>query len=196
MKTSMRFLFAMMFVAFATAAFSQVKVIPKAGVNLSGLDAKLKDLRVNAHPGWNAGLDLRLGTGGIFLTPGLHYYNFSADLQETPGEVGGFFFEDQTTIQSLRAPVNLGIRLIGAGPLGLFAKGGVTPAYVLNINEKSEVDFKIDDLNRFTWGANMGLGVDLLFLTADVNYELGLNDFFEGAEGKNNILTFSLGLKF
>jgi hypothetical protein len=42
----------------------------------------------------------------------------------------------------------------------------------------------------------MGVGVDFLFLTFDANYELGMSDFFKNVEGRNNMLTVSVGLKF
>jgi hypothetical protein len=106
-------------------------------------------------------------------------------------------FREETTIQSLKVPVNIGLRLTGDnGLLGLYAKGGIAPTYVLGVKETDNFDFKVDDLNRFTWGANVGVGVDILFLTADLTYEKGLTDFFDGVEGKNNVLTLSVGLKF
>lgn len=206
MKTSIRVVLGMA-ILFASVqyGFSQVRFSPKVGVNASALDVKLEDINAEAEAraGWNAGLDLRLGDGAFFLAPGLHYYSFTTRIVNDLSNPSDLDFSKENTIQSLRAPINLGLRLTGDnGLLGIYAKGGITPAYVLNVTQKDEVSIPespsvyLDDLNRFTWGANVGAGIDLLFLTAELNYEIGLNDFFKNAEGKNNVLTFSVGLKF
>ncbi|MCB0579047.1 MAG: outer membrane beta-barrel protein, partial [Phaeodactylibacter sp.] len=75
-------------------------------------------------------------------------------------------------------------------------KGGVVPTMVTGVTEKQDFSFNKDDLNTFTMGANVGAGIDFLVFTLDANYEIGLNDFFKDAEGRNNMLTVSLGLKF
>ncbi|MCI5083678.1 MAG: PorT family protein, partial [Saprospiraceae bacterium] len=61
MKQSMKFILSMAFVLMAAQLFAQIDVIPKAGVNISALDAKLNDIRTEARVGWNAGLDVRMG---------------------------------------------------------------------------------------------------------------------------------------
>jgi len=194
-KISLALLFVFSFV-FAASAQS-VKVSPQVGVNFSAVDAKIQDIRAESRVGWNAGLDLRIGERIVYLNPGLHYFNNTARLfkdVESPDEVN---FEEETTIQSLKAPLNLGFRLTGDnGLLGIRVKGGVTPTYVMSVNEKDGFAFDKEDLNTFTWGANVGAGLDVLFFTLDVNYEIGLNDYFKEVEGSNNVLSLNLGLKF
>jgi hypothetical protein len=183
---------------------AQVKFTPRVGVNASALDANLTAINAEAEAraGWNAGIDLRLGDGVIFLNPGLHYYSYTTRLLQGLDQPNNIDLSSENTVQSLRAPVNLGLRLTGDnGLLGLYLKGGVTPAYVLGITQKEgnilpALSYKLDELNRFTWGGNAGVGIDFLFLTAELNYEIGLTDFFKNVEGRNNILTFSVGLKF
>jgi hypothetical protein len=198
MKTNLRLLTVLCAFTFVTAALTaQTRVTPRVGVNVSGLEASLQDFDADVRAGWNAGFDLRVGDGIFFLNPGLHYYSFTARLLDQVDQDTRVDFSEETTIQSLRAPLNIGLRLTGDnGLLGIYAKGGVTPAYVLGVKEANNFDFSTDALNRFTWGANVGVGVDLLFLTAELNYEKGLTDFFDGIEGRNNLLTLSVGLKF
>ncbi|HMO37854.1 MAG TPA: outer membrane beta-barrel protein [Saprospiraceae bacterium] len=183
--------------AMTTGMLAQVRVNPKVGVNVSAVDAKLMDINAEARAGWNAGVDFRLGKGLVFLNPGIHYYTYTARLLQdlnTPDEVQ---LKDETQIQNLRLPVNLGFYLTGTdGLLRVFAKGGVTPAYLLGVREKESFAFNRDSLKDWTFGANVGLGVDLLFLTVDLNYEIGLTDFFADAAGRNNMLTLSAGIKF
>lgn len=182
---------------FALPATAQIQLNPKAGLNFSGVDARLQDIRAEARVGWNAGLDFRMGQGAVHLQPGLHYYNFTARLMQEVSSPNDVELEDETTIQSLKLPVNLGLRLTGEGGLlNLHARGGITPTYILGVDEKPGFAFNKDDLNNFTWGANIGLGMDFLFLTVDANYEIGLTDFFANAEGGNNVFSLSLGLRF
>lgn len=182
---------------FTLPAMAQMQLNPKVGVNFSGVEAELQDITAEARVGWNAGVDLRIGDRALFLQPGLHYYNFTARLIEGVAHPDDVAFSEETTIQSLKAPLNIGLRLTGDnGLIGIQARGGVTPTYILGVDEKNGIDFDRSDLNDFTWGANVGVGMNFLFLTADLNYEIGLDDFFANAEGGNNILTLSVGLKF
>lgn len=198
MKTSIRIsLVAIALLLMSQITFAQVRVNPKVGLNVSAVDANLNDFSAEARTGWNAGVDFRLGEGVLFLNPGLHYYSFTARLVQDIDENTNVNFREETTIQSLKAPINVGLRITGDnGLLGIYAKGGIAPTYVMGVSEADDFDFNVDDLNRFTWGANMGVGVDILFLTADLTYEKGLTDFFDGVEGRNNVLTLSVGLKF
>ncbi|MCB0571222.1 MAG: outer membrane beta-barrel protein [Phaeodactylibacter sp.] len=198
MKQSAKFITALLFcAAFALPAVAQVRVIPKVGVNFSGLDAKLDDITAEARVGWNAGLDFRIGEGFLYLNPGAHYYSYTARLVKDVQSPDDIKLREETTIQNLKLPVNLGIRLTGDnGLLGLHVQGGVVPTMVLGVTERQDFFFDKNDLNTFTLGANMGVGVDVLFFTLDANYEIGLNDFFKNAEGRNNMLTISAGIKF
>ncbi|GJM33418.1 MAG: hypothetical protein DHS20C18_24190 [Saprospiraceae bacterium] len=184
-------------VAFSAPMFAQISVNPKIGVNVSALDAKLGDITAEARTGWNVGADLRLGKGFLFLNPGLHYYNQNARLTKDIESPDDFRFEDETTIQSVKVPINIGVNITGQGGLlGLYVKGGIVPTYVTGVKERPSFDLSVDDLNRLTYGANVGVGVDILLFTVDLNYEIGMKDFFKDTAGKNNVLTLSAGLKF
>lgn len=201
-KQSVRFYTAATAAAFLLAIFStplsaQVVVNPKVGANFSGVESQLGDITAEARVGWNAGVDFRIGEKALFFQPGLHFYNFTARLVDQVERPDDISFREETTIQSLKAPVNIGLRLTGDnGLLGIHVKGGVMPSYIVGVKEEAGYGFDKSDLNTFTWGANVGVGVDVLFLTIDANYEIGLDDFFAQAAGANNMLTVSMGLKF
>lgn len=167
-----------------------VKVIPKVGVNVSGIEAQIGDINTEARAGWNAGLDFRIGKNA-YVSPGVHYYNFTANIVDEVNDVDDFKIQDEATIKSLKLPVNLGLKVFG-----LRAQGGITPTYIMGVDDTPNTGFDIDNFNRLTWGANVGVGLDLLFLTVDANYEIGLTDFYSQVEGANNVLTLSVGLKF
>lgn len=186
-----------MFLLMSWQVQAQLKVNPQVGVNLSALDAKIGDLRTEAKAGWNAGLDFRIGDGFIYLNPGVHYYSNTAKLLRDFEDPDIDMWRDETTIQSIKTPLNIGFNLTGGNKfLGIRAEGGIVPTYVTGVRETETYSLDIEDLNRLTWGYNLGVGVDVLFLTADLSYEIGQADFFKDAEGKNNVLTLSLGAKF
>ena len=187
------FAFLMLTFIFSGQLFAQntkVKINPKVGVNISAIEADLDEIRTSARAGWNAGLDVVIGKP-LFISQGLHYYNYSAKLQGRINDVDDFRLEDQTTIRSIKAPFNIGLKL-----LGLRAQAGIVPTYVIGVNEQTDFAFDIDDLNRLTWGFNIGAGMDILFLTVEANYEIGMSDYFKNVQGANNVLTVSAGIKF
>jgi len=176
---------------------AQVDFNPKIGVNASGLDAKIKDFRSEARAGWNAGFDLRVGNEMIFFQPGVHIYNINAELSQNPDLDDVSFLKDETTIQLVKFPIDLGIRLTGGnGLINIYAVGGITPTLLAGVKESSNIQLREDDINDFNLGANFGAGVDIFFLTFDVRYEIGLKDFYVDAPGRNNIISASVGLRF
>jgi hypothetical protein len=54
-----------------------------------------------------------------------------------------------------------------------------------------------DDFKNMNWGLQFGAGVDVLFLTLDIRYDIGLNDVskLENFSLKNNMFTVGLGWK-
>jgi len=59
-----------------------------------------------------------------------------------------------------------------------------------------------DDFSNVNWAAQFGAGIDFLFLTADIRYELGLNNIYKAPETmaenptmKNNVFFISVGWK-
>ncbi|AEE52346.1 outer membrane beta-barrel protein [Haliscomenobacter hydrossis] len=183
------------FSAYNTQA--QTVINPKFGVNLSAVNGNLNDLQASARVGWNAGVDLRVGGKKLFLSPGLHFNNYTARLVNDLSTDTQVKFKEETTIQAIKAPVNIGFDITGKKQLlNLFLKGGVTPTMILAVNEKPGIPFSKDDLKTFTWGANVGLGMDITILTVDLNYEIGMSDYFANTTGRNNVLTLSAGIRF
>ena len=94
-------------------AKAQLKVNPQIGVNVSALDAKIGDLKTEAKAGWNAGVDFRLGEGFIYLSPGAHYYRNTARLLRDLDNPDIDMWKGETTIQSIKTPINLGFKKLG-----------------------------------------------------------------------------------
>lgn len=175
----------------------QIKINPKLGVNASNLETDIRDLTAEARVGWNLGLDLRMGGGMIFFNPGIHYYSFAADLTPNITSQTNFDVRNQTTIQNIKVPVNIGINLTGSGGLlNIWVKGGGSANFFGGVKQVDGASLVSDDFSKVNFGLNLGVGVDVLFVTVDATYELGQTNFFSEGESRNNMLTVSAGIKF
>ncbi len=175
----------------------QIKINPKLGVNASNLETDIRDLTAEARVGWNLGLDLRMGGGMIFFNPGIHYYSFAADLTPNITSQTNFDVRNQTTIQNIKVPVNIGINLTGSGGLlNIWVKGGGSANFFGGVKQVDGSSLVSDDFSKVNFGLNLGVGVDVLFVTVDATYELGQTNFFAEGESRNNMLTVSAGIKF
>lgn len=172
-----------------------IKIIPKAGFNVSRFDANWDDFNEfedRAKVGWQAGIDARFGRF-LYFSPGIHYQSFTMRNVSRDELEGGFQIGDETTIQSLKMPLNAGFKI----PLiGVRAQAGITPSYVLNIKTPNGTNIGTEPLNKVGLATNLGVGMDIFFLTLDLTWERARVDFFKNIEGKNNMFTLTAGLKF
>lgn len=173
-----------------------IKIIPKVGFNVSKFDANWDDYNEfedRAKVGWQAGVDARFGRF-LYVSPGVHYSSFTMRAVSRDEIEGGTFkIGDETTIQSLKFPVNAGVKI----PLiGVRAQAGVTPSYVLSIKSPTGSDLGTEPLNRMGFATNLGVGIDILFLTLDLTWEQSRTDFFKNIDGKNNMFALTAGIKF
>jgi hypothetical protein len=56
----------------------------------------------------------------------------------------------------------------------------------------------VDDFKNSSWSVQMGAGLDVLFLTLDIRYEMGVVNMYGGKSEfdiKNNLFNVSLGIK-
>ncbi|HMG15091.1 MAG TPA: outer membrane beta-barrel protein [Saprospiraceae bacterium] len=179
---------------------AQTSYNPNAGLHLSAIDGNFKDSSVlNSRVGWQIGLDLRKGSGIFFFNPGIHYRVTSADIKKSI-EINGSLTNlvGSTTIQTIAVPLNGGIYLTGSEPalIRIYINGGVIPSYILGIKSPEKYDLNPSEFNRFQLGLSVGAGIDLLFLHFGATYETYLQNYFQNVNGKNRILTFSIGFVF
>lgn len=174
----------------------QIKINPKIGINASNLETDIRDLTAEARVGWNLGLDLRMGGGMVFFNPGIHYYSFAADLTPNITSQTNFDVRNQTTIQNIKVPVNIGINLTGTGGLmNIWIKGGGSANFFGGVKQVDGSSLVTDDFSKVNFGLNLGVGVDVLLFTIDATYELGQTNFFAEGDSRNNMLTVSAGIK-
>jgi hypothetical protein len=190
---------AVLVAAFFYSGFSQTRISPKFGFNFSALNTELDTIDSEGRSGWNAGVDFRIESRNrvFFFHPGVRYQKMTADLRKLdefsmPGEL-----EEETTINSIKVPLNVGGYLTGEGGiLRLHLRGGIVPQFVVGVTERDKFAFDKDRLNTFTLGGNLALGVDFILLTAEFSYEFGFSNFYKDFDGKNRMASINFGFIF
>lgn len=191
----------------SVSTFAQLTINPKFGVNISAVEGEPAVDSDALRVGWNAGVDVRwkLDNDWFFVAPGAHYYKFTANLLSDSGF--GEFNEafKLSTVQKIKIPLNVGVDLTGDFDIvNVLIKGGITPSILLGVDMESGDPFlssirSEDDLETLSWGANIGIGIELFFLSLDLNYEKGLSDFYDGQrgiDGGNDIISLNVGVSF
>jgi len=179
---------------------AQTSYNPKVGLHISSFTGNFNDTSsLDSRVGYQVGIDIRKGNGIFFIQPGVHYRVTSADIKAVninpskPSDLTG-----KTTIQSILVPLNGGMYLTGKDHaiLRIYIHGGITPAYILGVKSPDKFDLKPTNFNRFQFAVNGGVGFDIFFLHAGINYEYYLTDFFNNSPGSNRILNLNLGFVF
>jgi len=185
----------------ASVSFGQITgftIGPKVGANFSKFTTDQSEIEEQIKNSFYFGAFARFGQK-FYLQPELLVMNRNGELKnnEIQGSSGTI------EVGSIDVPLLVGLRLLNlkvasvrvmAGPVASFA---VNKSVTLNETWDDEIDFTEDDIKNANWGLQFGAGVDVLFLTLDLRYEIGLNNFSEiqDFDLKNNMFTIGLGWK-
>lgn len=182
---------------FAAPVFSQAKgfkINPKVGVSLSRLADDPDDFQSTARPGYSLGGEVRLGKKWHLIS-GAHFNVMNYDLVDLTVD-GEQPFEDLAGVKTLKVPVNLGVNLVNLKLLKLRTFGGVNFYKTLGVTDNDLGIQKSDFVDKY-WGINAGVGLDLLFLTLDLQYEWGQTGIFANqSDTKYGTIGLSAGFKF
>ena len=185
-------------ISLSTVGFAQqIKVVPQVGINMSKVYPQSNVIdNSGGRGGYEAGLDIRIGDydGWFYWQPGVHYYTSYASLQvpasdNSTGQVG-----DYIRLSSFKIPLNGGMYLTGSdGILRIRIAAGFTPTLLLQ-QEESSLDEAYTDFQNFGLGANIGLGLDIAFVSLDAKYEYGLTKMYDSGNGRIDVLSLTLGV--
>lgn len=193
MKYFLALLFGMLLMGVVHA--QQIKVIPRAGLNLSTVTSEVPDIDPDGiGTGFHLGVDLRMGDydGWFFFQPGLHYYNSSVSL--SAAGFNNMRVSDDVDVRSIKIPLNGGLYLTGTdGILRFSANAGIVPTVVFGVGD-ANIDPDYTDFRTFGLGANAGVGLDIAILSVNIGYEYGLSRVFKSGDGRQNIITMTVGL--
>ena len=218
-KTNRRLLLFLFATISSLFASGQVNLGLKAAITRSTLTTDLQEISEAAKAGWQAGVFVRIGDKW-HLQPEAYFTAKTGKLEYTgidvndPAKTGNV--TQAITFNTVDIPLLIGYKIMDPPTFNIRLQAG--PVMSIMVNKKFEVssegidapepsDQYEDAFRDANWGLQFGAGVDFLFLTADLRYELGLNDMFDGgalATGnqdpsvgkfKNNVFMLSVGFK-
>ncbi len=173
---------------------------PKIGFNSNTLTENLDSIHAGIKNSFQIGAFVRVGSK-VYLQPEVNYQLVSGTLNKS---LGSLVLQQDSTIKTIKVPALIGVKLINKGPFNLRVMAGPTFTYLFDkkldpskMNELWPIQ-SVDDLKNSIWSVQMGAGLDVLFMTLDVRYELGVENMYNGSSSfdlKNNTFNVSLGIK-
>lgn len=179
-------------------AFAQIPgftIGPKIGTTFSKFTTDEDQIKEEMKNSFFFGAFVRLGNK-IYLQPELLIMSRNGLLKDENAQ------ESQVTlkINTIDVPLLAGIKVLDLKAVNVRVMAGPVASFVIDKNltaENWDETINEDDFKNMNWGLQFGAGVDVLFLTLDLRYEIGLNDVskLETFSLKNNMFTVGLGWK-
>ncbi len=164
----------------------------KGGINFSKINTD--NIKESSVTGYQAGVFARLGDG-LYLQPEV-YLGSRGGKFEGSSSGNSASASGKVTFTTLNVPLLLGTKLVSAGPISVRAMAG--PIYSYNLSENNNVSSAIQDFGKYknsTLGYQVGAGVDIGNITADLRYEGGLTKINENYGQRANLWALSVGFK-
>lgn len=178
--------------------FGQFTIGPKVGFNASKLSTNLDTVSSNFKSGFQIGLFVRIGKK-LYVQPELYYTTQGGVFESNLNN-----WQQKVNIGSLDLPLLVGFKMLNAKVVNLRILAGPMASFVVNKSVKDAEGpvgpIKNADLNSINWAIQAGAGLDVLFMTLDVRYQIGLNNLIKeignaAINSKNNVWVISLGFK-
>jgi hypothetical protein len=191
--------------------YSQFQLGLKGAVSMSSLSTDLEDYENAFKTGFQAGAYFRIGKK-LHLQPEVYFAGKSGDLTyDIKAEGPALTVNEKVTLSTVDVPVLLGLTIIDPKVVKLRLQAGPVASFVVNkdfdvtlngISEEPGDTYK-DAWNDMNWALQFGAGVDVLFLTIDLRYELGLSNMYSKPEEgfgnldkvNNNLFFLSVGFR-
>lgn len=183
-----------------TSYAQELKFGIKAGANFSHLKADNKWFNADTKAGYLAGLWGRVGIGSFHIQPEAYLTSKSAKVHPNAENEALDFTKGDVKFTNIDVPILLGKKF----SLGLVsAKLQAGPLFSFVLKEKSPYSQSAEEVVKGTFdnykknfaSVVFGTGVDVLSLSVDLRYELGLNNIskYDGPKQKMNLWTVSVG---
>ncbi len=181
---------------------------------MSTLSPDLSDYANAAKLGYQLGAFVRIG-GKLHLQPEVYFGLKTGELKYVSvpnNSTQSVNVKQDVNLNTIDIPILLGYRILKVPTLNVRLQAGPVASIVANKTfnvsfdgvDKPEDQSPIEksSLKDMNWGLQMGAGVDFLFLTVDVRYELGLSNIYDKPANstsdltlKNNVFILSVGWK-
>ncbi|MEP7234653.1 MAG: outer membrane beta-barrel protein, partial [Ignavibacteriota bacterium] len=162
---------------------------PIVGINTFVLSADPDSTTANVSIGWTVGVNFRLGDQTFFM-PGIHYMHQRNGLtvQAVGSNSPTFLAKDELDL--LRIPLLVGIRLIKTkehdSPINFNLHAGGSILYLLSASDYQNGADHSANYNTLGFTLTGGIGIEVLFLTLDVDLDYGMTKVYSESYNDSN----------
>lgn len=191
MKRILLFLVA---IIITTTAFSQISFGPKIGYNTAKLSLDRNDINSELKNNFQFGVFLRLGQK-IYVQPELNFLT-QGSIFKTPLTEGTLSpFHQEVNLKTIQIPILIGIKLIDLKMVSIRIFGGPTASIVQDKTIVNKVESYIEpitsaDISDIIWSFQVGGGVDVMGITVDVRYNVGLVNVLNKVQVGDDLIPF------
>ncbi len=176
------------------SAHAQFSLGVKGGVNFSKITTD--NLNESTVAGYQAGLFGRVGTG-VYVQPELYLSSKGGKFNSSNN---GTNYSGDVKFTTLNVPLLVGTA-IGDDDLNFRIMGGPIYSYIMDQSKNFSANFSgayvdFGNYNKSTLGYQVGAGVDIGAITADLRYEGGLTKLNQNYGQRQNLWALSIGFKF
>jgi hypothetical protein len=184
-------------ILFSANSFGQFSFGPKIGYNASKLHTTLSSVKSSLNSGFHFGAFVRFGKK-LYFQPEL-YYTLQGGVFQNDSANTTHNWKQRVTVGTLDIPVLIGFKIINLKVVNWRIMAGPMASFVVNSNIKDYNTF-IGPITSANWYIQAGTGVDVLFLSLDIRYQVGLNQMIRSVKNyslnaTNNMWVVSLGFK-
>ncbi len=187
---------------FATQmSYGQFALGVKVGYNASKLSTNVDTIKSQFNSGFHVGVWTHIGKR-LYFAPEL-LYTMSGTVFTSSGKLAVDQWKQKVTVGSLDVPLLLGFKIIHSSVITWRIEVGPEVSFVTNTKVKDvEGTGAItgSNVNTTNWYVLGGTGIDVLFLTFDIRYQYGLNQFVKdvqnsGLKSTNSMFLISVGFR-
>jgi hypothetical protein len=199
--TMKKLIFVLLIIASTSKSHAQGFCLgPKIGYNSNTLSNNYDSIQSGINNSFQIGAFVRIGSK-IYFQPEANYQLVNGTLNKKTASV---IQSQGITIQSLKIPALVGVKLINRNSVNLRVLAGPALTFLLDKKlDPAHMDDlwpiqSVDDLKNSIWSVQMGAGLDVLFMTLDIRYEFGVQNIYKGSSDfqlKQNTFNVSLGVK-
>ena len=193
----------------STLTFGQLGLGIKGAVTASNFPSDVSEIENSLNPGYQFGAFVRIGDKW-HIQPEIYFTSKSGTMKY---DLLTTNVEEQITLQAVDVPILIGWKIfdpplmnirLQAGPVASFVSQKKYNISFDGVKQDDPTDEFQNSFNDLNWGLQVGAGVDVLFLSIDLRYELGLNNIYKSTDSsvenpfsslKNNLFFLSVGWK-
>ena len=186
------FIFVVMFLS-ATSAMSQVEIKGLIGTNFANFSNLKSSDNVSGRAGYQFGGGVLIGDK-FYVEPGIQFGRSSRTITIVEGETPGDIDFDQNFV---KIPVYAGYHLLGHESDMFALRVFAGPAVLIPGKiQKGADQISKDNIANAVWAADVGVGLDILFLFLEFNYEHSFTDHFTdgSSDAKHNAFVINAGV--